>query len=250
MRFSLFPFESGRMAGGPDLAHYLRTANYSGPTSSLGQLIEIIEAFSAFLLSLELRLTVDYCTLVRDTCFLGIYANDLVQSTRDGDEFFAGISLAHSRLHQIEVSKRVFRRVCQNGLVLEQRNESHIRLNNEKKWKSILRTTIDGAFSQMSLDQNNTRLKACIDQALFTSFEYLEFLVGQKYINSDERIEIQDEFERAGDYTLYGFINAVTWVASRLKLGDEWKRSLELERLAGRISLGDHRPPVGTSIVS
>jgi hypothetical protein len=112
-------------------------------------------------------------------------------------------------------------------------------------WRPALESVVARCFSAAGLDRDAARFRATTNQMLVAPYELLCHIAARGLISDAEQAAVQREFREAGDATLYGFINAVTRVAGRLRESDAWKRSIELERLGGDILRGDHQPPVG-----
>jgi hypothetical protein len=242
MLCSLFPFPSRDTAGGPDVVERLRRR---GPGTAAVPAVHLLEATVEILRSLPHDIAVDYCVEDDGDVRLAVVAADVRREVVQGDAFLAGFHLeaSHSGASAPSVCERVFRVVCANGAIVEfERKQSAVLRGPE--WRTALEGVIARSFSPHGFDADTARFRATMRQMLVAPYELLCHLEARRLISGDEQSAIQREFDDAGDATLYGFINAVTRVAGRLREDDGWKRSIELERLGGQIVRGDHQPPV------
>ncbi|MBW3597628.1 MAG: hypothetical protein KY475_10170 [Planctomycetes bacterium] len=190
---------------------------------------------------------VDHCCEDDGELRLAVTAVDLGGDVEKGDRLNAGFYLTHSDAGPPEVlaCERVYRVACENGYLIEcEKGQGTVVSAEDSQWREKIATVVSRSFSTAGLDEDPARFRATVRQMLTTPYELLCNLVAQGIISEDEQCDIQCEFDRAGDWTLYGLINAVTSVARRLREDDGWKRSFELERLGGEILRGDHQPPV------
>lgn len=110
-------------------------------------------------------------------------------------------------------------------------------------WQTKIRNVINRSFSGDGLDVDLGRFRATTQQMVVTPYEQLCHLSAQGLITDDEQSDIQLAFAEAADFTMYGFINAVTQVAHGLRSNDRWARAFQIERLGGEILRGDHNLP-------
>jgi hypothetical protein len=244
---SLFPFPARNLAGGPDVIERLRRrgALHPAPRTAVPA-VALLERTVELLRGLSLQFAVDYC--VEDDGFvrLAVVATDLERDMALGDTMRAGlhIEMCQDGRFPAFVAERLFRVVCANGAFMEFERKQTAVLE-PASWDCALEGVVARSFSVDGFDRDAARFRAATSQMLVAPYELLCHLAARRIISDAERSLIQHEFTQAEDATLYGFINAVTRVAGRLREDDAWKRSIELERLGGEILRGDHQPPVG-----
>jgi hypothetical protein len=243
MRYSLFPFPSLIDAGGPDICGQLRWRER--PRRGIANL-ELLEATVDLLRDIPWQIQVDHCIEQDGDLHLAVVATDLACDVSPGDEIRAGFCLRNSDTGACQpfACERVFRVKCSNGMLVEYDRGQATTLVAHGDWHGNLSEVVERSFAADGLDRDVARFRATVQQMLLAPYELLCNLVAQDVISEEEQCAIQAEFHEAGDETLYGLINAVTRVAGELRDTDEWKRSLELERLGGEIMRGDHQPPV------
>jgi hypothetical protein len=241
MLCSLFPFPARDAAGGPDVIARLRGRVDARPSVPI---VEILESTVEVLRAQPLRIEVDYCVEDEGDVRLAVVARDLGREMSLGDSVRAGFHLqaSSSGAFPTRVCERVFRVACANGAMVEFERGQAATLAGAQ-WKPLLECVVARSLSADGFDRDAARFRATTSQMLVAPYELLCHLTAKRVISEDEQSAIQREFTAADDATLYGFINAVTRVAGRLRERDDWKRSVELEHLGGEILRGDHRPP-------
>jgi len=178
-------------------------------------------------------------------------APTIANEVREGDYVYAGFFLDHNPAQATQAGVRIYRVACQNGMLADEAEGQQIEFASAQPppgWKYELSEVIAQSFEGGCLDEQTKRLRATVDEMLTSPFEFLIHLAAQGLIDDDEHSGIQREFERAGDYTLYGLVNAVTAVAHGHRSASDWQRALGIERLGGEIAGGDHQPPIGSPV--
>lgn len=112
------------------------------------------------------------------------------------------------------------------------------------QWRAGLARVVEQSFDGGCIDDATRRCRRTAAEILTSPYELLLNLVAQGLITEEEQSKVQHEFDRAGDLTVYGLMNAVTRLAHGHRGADRWRRALDLERLGGQIMRGDHQPPV------
>jgi hypothetical protein len=251
MQYSLLPFRSLKNAGGPDLREQLRLrkANGRGPVAVIDNL-ELLTAVVELLRDVPWDVRIDHCFESEGELRLAVVATDLGRDVDAGDMVKAGFYLANSESRRFETvaCERLHRVVCANGQMVECEEGQATVLSASPEadapWQERLAQVIARSFNAEGFDRDAARLRATTRQMLMTPFEMLCHLVASNIITEEEHCDIQRDFDAAGDFTLYGLINAVTSVARRLRDDDAWTRAFNLERLGGEILRGDHQPPI------
>jgi hypothetical protein len=251
MQYSLLPFHSHKDAGGPDVREQLRKSKGNSPSEVPGiDNLELLNETVDLLREVPWRIQVDHCVESEGNLRLAVVATDLGRDVDRGDTVKAGFYLANSENSEFETvaCERIHRVVCENGQIVEcEKGQSMVvssRPGEEGKWREQLPEVIARCFDADGLDRDLARFRATLNQMLITPYELLCNLVASGIITNEEQSDIQREFDDVGDYTMYGLINAVTSVARRLRVDDDWRRSFDLERLGGEILRGDHQPPI------
>jgi hypothetical protein len=207
--------------------------------------VGLLERTVELLLGHGLDFAVDYCVELDGDVRLAVVARDLGREMSPGDPVRAGLHLETSASGDTatRVCERLFRVVCCNGALVEFERTQAATLV-PATWERQLEAVVARSFHAEGFRHDAARFRATLNQMLASPYELLCHLAARRLISDDEQSAIQHEFTRADDPTLYGFINAVTRIAGRLREDDEWRRSVELERLGGEILRGDHQPPV------
>jgi len=178
-------------------------------------------------------------------------APGIANEVSEGDYVYAGFFLAHVPDGETEAGVRIYRVECQNGMLADEVEGQRIEFSSTQpppEWRRKLADVVARSFDGGCLDEQTKRLRATLDEMLTTPFEFLIHLVAQGLISDAERSEVQHEFDRAGDFTLYGLVNAVTRIAHAHRSSADWRRALGVERLGGEIAGGDHQPPIGSPV--
>jgi hypothetical protein len=247
MRYSLFPFASLKDAGGPDLVGQLRVRQSGAPLS--GSRIsnrDLLETVVDLLRDVPWDISVDHCEEDGGDLRLAVVAPRLGRDVEKGDRVQAGFFIQNSEsgAFQTLAAERVYRVVCENGYMIECEQGQVATLAGVAEWRTVVAQVVERSFAAEGLDRDIARFRATTTQMLMTPYELLCNLVAQGVLSEEEQVAVQAEFDDVGDCTLYGLINAVTRIAGRCRDFDDWKRSVELERLGGEILRGDHQPPV------
>ena len=245
MRYALFPFPSLNDAGGADLRSKLQgNAECNASGVSPVRNLELVDETVRLLRELPWEIAVDFCDEDRGRLRLAVVAPDLGRDVDTGDVVKAGFFLenAEETKSMPSASARLYRVACENGYLVECGEGQATVLAGD--WRSSLARVVDRSFAAEGIDRETARFRSTMRQMLMAPYELLCNLVAQGILSEDEQSAIQAEFDNQGDYTLYGFINAVTRVAAQCRDSDEWKRAVELERLGGEILHGGHQPPV------
>jgi hypothetical protein len=244
---SLYPFPARDAAGGPDVIDRLRSRTApASSTPAVVPVVALLETLVEALRAQRLDIEVDYCVENDGVVRLAVVARDLGRDMTLGDTIRTGLHLQASTEGTVpaRVGERLFRVACANGAIVEFERAQAATLQ-ASAWRPTLESVVARCFSTAGLDRDAARFRATTNQMLVAPYELLCHLAARRLVSDAEQAAIQREFHEAGDATLYGFINAVTRVAWRLRESDGWKRSIELERLGGDILRGDHQPPVG-----
>lgn len=247
MRYSLFPFPSLREAGGPDLREQLCVRSRGQCRAAVGiSNLELLDTLTELLRGVPWDVHLDHCEEAGGDLRLAVAAPGLGRDVEKGDVVHAGFFVQNSESGAFPslASERLYRVACENGYLVECEKGQATALSGRADWQADLAVVVERSFAADGVDRDVARFRATTTQMLMTPYELLCNLVAQQILSEDEQAAIQREFDETGDYTLYGFINAVTRVAGRYREFDDWKRSVELERLGGEILRGDHQPPV------
>ena len=257
MQYALFPFASLRDAGGPDIRAQLQVRSEAAANTKAGRVpprgirnLDLLDEVVMLLRGLPWQIQVDHCHEENGDLQLAVVAMEMGRNLEKEDKIGAGFFLANSETgrHDTVACERVFRVACSNGYLLEcEQYQSMVipsPIGPATKWREKLAEVVARSFEADGFDRDLARFRATTTHMLLTPYELLCNLVAQRIISEGEQIEIQHEFDAAGDATLYGLINAVTRIAHRLRDFDEWRRAFEIERLGGEILRGDHQPPI------
>ena len=182
---------------------------------------------------------------------LTAFAPGIANEVGVGDYVYAGFFLAHAPEADTEAGVRIYRVACQNGALTDEVEGQRIEFASKRpplRWRHKLKRVVEKSFDGGCLDEQAQRLRVTLEEMLPTPYEYLIHLVAQELITDEEREKIQREFDRAGDATLYGLVNAVTRIAHDHRSQAAWRRAIEIERLGGEIAAGDHQPPIGSPV--
>ena len=246
MRYSLFPFASIGDAGGPDLREQLRIRDQVRHQRVGLANLELLDELTELLRGAPCNIQIDYCDEDNGDLRLAVVARGLGREVDKGDLIHAGFFLQNSEASTFptQASSRIYRVVCENGALVECEQGQAGTLAVHENWRGDLAQVVEHSFEAQGLDLETARFRAAMSQMLMTPYELLCNLVAQHILTEEEQSAVQQEFDAVGDYTLYGLINAVTRIAAHCRDFDDWKRSVELERLGGEILHGGHQPPV------
>jgi hypothetical protein len=250
--YALLPIPSFRPdpedVGLPDLRDALSSRTRQVDRYAIDNL-ELLNLVVDTLTNLPWRIVIDHCHESGGQLHLAAVAQDLGRELDVGDHVNAGVYIRNSETAPAEtlVCVRPFRVSCENGALVECEAERTIAVNAgqapPKDWKNRIQTVIQRSFSGEGIDEDLARFRATTQQMLLVPYELLCHLQAQGLIDEVEQSEIQTAFEEAADFTMYGFINAVTQVAHGLRSDDRWARAFHFERLGGEILRGDHDLP-------
>lgn len=180
------------------------------------------------------------------------YAPGIAGQVAVGDYVYAGFFLAHAPDASTEAGVRIYRVACRNGALADEVEGQRIEFPSMQppaEWRQRLGAVVARSFDGGCLDEQTRRLRRTLEEILSTPYEYLLHLRAQELITDGEQAQIQREFDRAGDATLYGLVNAVTRVAHTHRSNADWRRALAIERLGGEIAGGEHQPPIGSPVL-
>ena len=247
MQYGFLPFASSRGAGGQDIRDTLRSRGrrslFNRPRISNLALLDLV---AVHLEAVPHQILVDFCTENDGDLHLAVYSPNLGRDVVDGDRISAGFFVANSETCQYDttVCERLYRKACVNGALVEcERTQTMVigRRERARGWQKTVPEIIGRAFDNDGVDADIARFRKTIDEVVSTPYEMLCNLVAQHLITEEEQSEITAAFNREGDWTMYGLINAITSISHRLRKHDDWVRSLHMERLGGQIIRGDHR---------
>jgi hypothetical protein len=251
MRYSLLPFQrfsNTTFDGGfPDIRDVLQSRPCV-QTSENVTTLQLLDHVVDCLQNVPWKIAIDHCEADQGRLHLAVVATNLGRDLDVDDEVKAGFYLQHSEIGEMEslACSRLYRVKCSNGALIElDRGQSASISTTDltSKWKNELSHVIQRSFDGPGVDTDLARFRATIDQMIVTPYELLCHLNAQGLIDVDEQCDIQEAFDQASDFSMYGFINAVTQVAHRLRKNDEWTRAFYFERLGGEILRGDHNLP-------
>lgn len=214
--------------------------------------LELLEETDALLSRVGHGLHVEHAVWSDGEFHVAAYAPGIANEVDVGDYVYAGFYLAHAPDGNTEAGVRIYRVACRNGALVDQVEGQRIEFSSTSppaEWKEKLGAVVARSFDGGCLDQETRRLRLTLREMLSTPYEYLLHLLAQALITHDERERIQREFDRAGDATIYGLVNAVTRVAHLHRSNADWRRALAIEQLGGEIAGGDHRPPIGSPVL-
>lgn len=212
---------------------------------------ELLEETDRQLAGLPCQVKIDHLHQDGNTFDVSFYAPDLAAEVTVGDVVYGGLSLWHDPVGATEAGIRIFRVACCNGAMMDVAEGHRTEFKSAtppRTWRKSLARTIRRSFDGGSVDEEARRFRVTVNEILTTPYEFLLHLRAQDLITEDDQIEIQRAFDREGDYTLYGFFNAVTSIAHLRRDQDLRDRAKNLERLGGAIASGDQQPPIGVPV--
>lgn len=191
--------------------------------------------------------------------YLTLVSTTVAAEVQPDDYVYGGFHLATSDVAPVdtEACMRVHRVVCRNGLLADtapgRRLVLPARLGRDAvdpytDWRKRLGEVIAQSFSGGCLDEETQRFRKTVSEMITSPYEFLCNLLAQGLIDEEEQARIQEAFDRNGEPSLYGLINAVTQIAHRLRDRNDWRRAADLERLGGEILRGDHQPHIGAPV--
>jgi hypothetical protein len=252
MDYSLLPFPTlstdPEYAGRADIRQALKARNRKVASTAIDN-VELLDHVVECLRDLPWRFFVDHCREHDGLLYVAVMAMDLGRNLDVDDRVNAGFFLQNSESSDVETvaCSRIYRVACENGALIEceQGQSSTIASSDSKPadWKDPIRAVINRSFDGEGIDKDVARFRATTQVMIITPYELLCHLSAQGLIDDDEQSDIQTAFDEAADFTMYGFINAVTQTAHRLRSNDRWARAFHIERLGGEILRGDHNLP-------
>ncbi len=252
MLYSLMPFQSLRkdgQSGLPDLRDELRSRKKKWSFSRRVTSLNLLDHVAECLQDLPWRVSIDHCQEKNGRFHLSVVATELGRDLDKGDHVNAGFYLQHCEQGTIETlaCSRLYRVQCENGALveIEAGHSVSIASNNlsGKAWENGIARVIKRSFDGPGVDVDLARFRATIEEMVVTPYELLCHMSAKGLINEDEQCQIQQAFNKAADFSMYGLINAVTQVSHRLRKNDDWIRAVHFERLGGEILRGDHNLP-------
>lgn len=253
MDYALLPFSRYLQAnddnGLTDIRQALASRKESLATHAIANL-DLLNHVVDTLCALPWHFRIDHCHEDSGDMHIAILATDLGRNLAVGDKLNAGFFLHNSENRKTDTlaCSRIFRVNCQNGALLEcEKGQSFTIVASDRApvdWRLKLTNVINRSFSGDGVDTDLARFRATIDHMVVTPYELLCHLAAEGLIDEVEQSDIQSAFTEAADFSMYGFINAVTQVAHELRSNDCWLRALQIERLGGEILRGDHNLPM------
>lgn len=213
--------------------------------------LAILDETAALLSKVGHDLRVEHAVWSDGEFHVTAYAPGIASEVSVGDYVYAGFFLAHAPEGATEAGVRIYRVACSNGALTDEHEGQRIEFASTRPpadWKRRLGAVVARSFDGGCLDDQARRFRATLQEMLSTPYEYLLHLRAQRLITDDEQEQIQREFDRAKDPTLFGLVNAVTRIAHTHRSNADWRRALAVERLGGEIAGGEHRPPIGSPV--
>jgi hypothetical protein len=238
----------------PELLSTLRSLGPRGPLNGLALRVASAAktAFDTCREALQLRLTV--CTLDKgergdERLLLSIYSPKLQADVRVDDTVAAGVLVAlqgepDGVLCRLEVTPRMYRKICQNGLIVFQGDAPAHELDLQRLLRSeapeplahALEHTIRACFDVKVFESAVNSCRRSANEAI-ADRSHAESLVSS--LSPGVRRDVLYRFSAEGDLTRWGLLNAVTAEARTAPSG----LLLDLERLGGKLA----RQSVATS---
>jgi hypothetical protein len=251
MDYALLPFitHGGQEYDGlPDIRAALESRTRRVASNAINNL-DLLNCVVEALENQPWDIWVDHCHEESGRIHLAVYAFDMGRNLERDDRLNAGFYLQNSEEGDTETlaCTRIYRVACRNGAILECEKGQSFSIAVEDSaptnWQEKIESVIDRSFSGDGIDTDAARFRVTMTQIVSTPYERLCFLAAQGLIDDEEQCAITEVFKEAADFSVYGFINAVTQVAHRLRTNDLWARAFQLERLGGQILRGDHNLP-------
>jgi hypothetical protein len=211
----------------------------------------LLDETEALLSKVGHRLRVEHAVWSDGEFHVTAHAPGIASEVAVGDYVYAGFFLAHAPEGMTEAGVRVYRVACRNGALADEVEGQRIEFPSAQppaEWSRRLGAVVARSFDGRCLDEQTGRFRVALEEMLSSPYECLLHLRAQGLITDDEQASIQREFDRAGDATLYGLVNAVTRLAHSHRSNADWRRALAVERLGGEIAGGEHRPPIGSPV--
>ena len=255
MNYSLHPFPNQPQAfdesprdPDPDIRKVLASRPRQHNEQAIGN-PDLLDSIVETLRDITSPFYVTHCHESGGDLHLSVAAADQGYNVTAGDEIRGGLYIRNSESCRFEtlVCTRIYRVVCDNGMLMECEKEQSFTVSTTDQptadWKSKVTQVIQRSFDDQALQFDFRRFEATGNQMLVTPYEFLCHLAAQQLITDDEQSEIQSVFNDNADFTMYGLINAVTQSAHAHRASDRWVRAFQIERLAGEILRGDHNLP-------
>lgn len=213
--------------------------------------LALLDETAALLSRVGHQLRVEHAVWSDGEFHVTAHAPGIASQVAVGDYVYAGFFLAHAPDAETEAGVRIYRVACCNGALADEVEGQRIEFPSMRPpadWKQKLGAVVARSFDGGCLEGQTKRLRLALEEMLSTPYEYLLHLRAQGLITDGEQAQIQREFDRTGDATLYGLVNAVTRVAHTHRSNADWRRALAIERLGGEIAGGEHQPPIGSPV--
>jgi hypothetical protein len=172
-----------------------------------------------------------------------------------GDFVQAGVVISNSEVGQgtLSVQPLLFRLVCSNGLITEDRSlrKTHVGRNvasndacvtvfkddtlmaDDMAFFLKVRDIVEAALSEASFRQAAQKLQKTLGIAITGDpMKTVEVLANRYALNDVERVGVLRQLVTAGDWTGYGLVNAVTHYSQEV---DDYDRATEFEALGGKL---------------
>lgn len=251
MNYALLPFSPRAYwdyEGLPDIRSELQSRAATAATNAIGNL-ELLDEIVELLRDQPWAIKIDHCQEKEGRILLAVVGIDMGRQIDKGDDVNAGFFLSNCERgkHGLQASTRIFRVACTNGAIVEDNIEQTFSIGATdtipNDWRMELKRVIDYSFSGYGIDTEAARLRNAITKVMTTPYEMLCHLNAQGLIDDDDQCAIQKAFDDEADFTFYGFVNAVTSIAHRLRDNDHWVHAFEMEKLGGEILCGKHDLP-------
>ncbi len=253
MNYSLLPFPtraacSEEYEGLPDIRAMLESRARNVASHAIGNL-NLLNHVVEILENQPWKIWVDHCQEHDGQLHLAVVGGDMGRNLEKNDRLNAGFYLQNCELGRTETlaCTRIYRVACENGAILECDKGQSFAIGARDMypadWQLKIKEVIEYSFSGDGIDADTARFRKTMTEMIVTPYELLCHLSAQGLIDEDEQCEIQAAFTEAADFSMYGFINAVTQTAHGLRANDRWARAFHLERLGGEILRGDHNLP-------
>lgn len=251
MNYSLLPFPTHAgddYTGLPDLRAELESRSPNVAQNSIANL-DLLNHVVDLLEAQPWKIWINHCRESAGQLHLAVYGGDMGRQVDLDDEINAGFFLTNCELgnNDLQASTRIYRVACENGAIVESAEGQSFAIGAADSppadWRLQLERVIECSFSGDGIDADAARFKNAMTKMVVTPYEMLCHLSAEGLITDDDQSAIQTAFTDAADYTLYGFINAVTSVAHELRANDQWAHAFHIERLGGEILYGHHNLP-------
>jgi len=218
----------------------------------LGELLEVLESSS----SAAGKLTLEACEAQpgpRRPIVLALSARGVAGEIRPGDVVCAGAAVHAREDGGLELRPRVYRLACANGAMLVGGTIAARELQ-----PGDVRQTLAGLLGRPVFERIVAPLQAAAAQPVTEEWIRAQLMrliwtqamdARRQRDRADRTVRVLDEFDRGGDRTAWGLINAIT---SAAKDRPDWVSRLDEERGAAGILAALERPlpqrPVGLAL--